>query len=316
MNKFDYKFIVDSSKAGLRLDVFLASELKDVTRARAQKLIDGGFALVGGRAAKSSHKVKSGDDISVEIPPPAVHDVTAEEIPLRILYEDGDIIVVDKPADMVVHPAHGNWRGTLVNALLAHCKDLSGVGGEMKPGIVHRLDRGTSGVIVAAKNDASHLNLSRQFKDREVKKVYKALVYGAVKGESGTIDLPIGRSVKDRKKFSARTRKGRAALTEWKVVKRFGSDLTLLEIRLHTGRTHQIRVHFAEAGHPLVGDALYGTRGQLKRISDEGRRRVAGSFERPALHAAKIGFTHPASGEWVEFEAPWPSDFRELLDNL
>ncbi len=299
------------------MDVFLASELKNVTRARAQKLVDGGFVLINGRVAKSSHKVKSGEDIRVEIPPPEMHDVFPEEIPLKVLFEDSDIIVVDKPADMVVHPAHGNWKGTLVNALLAHCKDLSGIGGELKPGIVHRLDRGTSGVIVAAKNDVAHVELSRQFKAREIKKIYKALVYGNVKNESGAIDTPIGRSVKDRKKFSARTRKGRVALTEWKVLKRYGTDLTLLEIKLHTGRTHQIRVHFAEAGHALVGDALYGGGArQAKRISDGGRRAVVEAFGRPALHAAKIGFEHPTKKKWMEFEAPLPHDFKELLDNL
>lgn len=300
----------------MRLDVFLTSELKNFTRARIQKLIDDGFVLVNGCESKSSHKIKRADKISVEVPPPETHDLTPEEIPLNVLYEDSDIIVVNKPADMVVHPACGNWKGTLVNALLAHCKDLSGVGGVIKPGIVHRLDRGTSGVIVAAKNDQSHLELSRQFKDRTVKKIYKALVYGAVKNDSGVIDTPIGRSVRDRKKFSTRTRKGRVALTEWNVVKRYNNDLTLVEIKLKTGRTHQIRVHFAEAGHPLVGDHVYGSARQQKRVSDERRRKVVSSFGHPALHAARIGFEHPTKKEWMEFEAPLPPDFKELLDNL
>lgn len=296
--------------------MYLASTLKGFTRARLQKLIVDGNVLINGRVAKSSHKVKANDEIDVHVPPPEKHDVAPEDIPLKILYEDSDIIVVDKPADMVVHPACGNWKGTLVNALLAHCKDLSGIGGEMKPGIVHRLDRGTSGVIVAAKNDEAHIELSRQFKDREVKKVYKALVYGGVKSNSGVIDAPIGRSVRDRKKYSTRTRKGRVALTEWNVVRRYGNDLTLLEIKLHTGRTHQIRVHFAEAGHPLVGDAVYGSQRQAKRISDAGKREIVAAFERPALHAAKIGFAHPTKGKWVEFEAPLPEDFRQLLESL
>jgi len=316
MDKNNYLFAVDSHKAGMRLDIFLAQELKNLTRARIQKLIDGGFVLVGGRKTKSSYKIKKDDRISVEIPPPEKHDLEAEEIPLNVLYEDGDIIVVNKPADMVVHPAYGNWKGTLVNALLAHCKDLSGIGGEVKPGIVHRLDRGTSGVIVAAKNDGAHLELSRQFKARTVKKIYRALVYGAVKNDSGVIDKPIGRSVRDRKKFSSRTHKGRVALTEWKVLKRYNNDLTLLEIKLRTGRTHQIRVHFAEAGHPLVGDSVYGSARQGKRISDAKRRCVAQVFGRPALHAAKLGFEHPTKGGWMEFEAPMPSDFQKLLDNI
>lgn len=316
MDKNNYLFAVDSYKAGVRLDIFLAQELKNLTRSRIQKLITDGFVLVDGHKTKPSYKTKKEDRVNVEIPPPVLHDLEAEEIALKILYEDGDIIVVDKPVGMVVHPAAGNWKGTLVNALLAHCKDLSGIGGELKPGIVHRLDRGTSGVIVAAKNDAAHLELSRQFKDREVKKIYKALVYGIVKNDSGVIDTPIGRSMRDRKKFSTRTRKGRVALTEWNVVKRYGNDLTLLEIKLHTGRTHQIRVHFAEIGHSLVGDAVYGSQRQARRISDAGKREIVAAFERPALHAAKIGFTHPTKGEWMEFEAPLPEDFRQLLESL
>jgi 23S rRNA pseudouridine1911/1915/1917 synthase len=316
MDRESYIMKVDPSKAGVRLDVFLAGEMKRLTRARIQRLIDGGQVLLNGKGAKASHKVKKGDSVTVDVPPPVRHDVEAEDIPLNIIYEDVDIVVVNKSADMVVHPAHGNWKGTLVNALLAHCKDLSGIGGELKPGIVHRLDRGTSGVIVAAKNDGAHVGLCRQFKDRKVLKIYRALVFGSVKKDAGVIDSPIGRSVRDRKKFSAHTSKGRTARTQWSVAKRFNNDLTLLEIRLHTGRTHQIRVHFAEAGHPLVGDTVYGSKGQLKRVADPGRRKIVEEFHRPALHAAKLGFEHPGKGTWMEFEAPLPEDLEELLKRL
>ncbi len=311
-----YHFKIDPIFAGKRLDVYLASVLKGFTRARLQKLIADGNVLVNGLAVKSARKVKTNDEIKVHVPPPAVHHAVPEDIPLDVLYEDGDIIVVNKPADMGVHPAAGNWQGTLVNALLARCRDLSGVGGELKPGIVHRLDKGTTGVIVAAKNDRSHLSLTRQFKARSIKKVYRALVFGSPKRDSGVIDTPIGRSVGDRKKFSARTRKGRSALTEWRVVKRFGSDVALLEINLHTGRTHQIRVHFAEAGHPLVGDTVYGSKGQLKRVTDPERRSVVEGFRRPALHASKLGFEHPGKLTWMEFEAPLPKDLEDLLKRL
>lgn len=315
-NRERHIFKVDRSEVGLRLDVFIAGEMKKLTRARVQGLIEEGKILLNDKSAKASHKVKKGDAVTVDLPAPEKHVAVAEDIPLNVIYEDRDIIVVNKSSDMVVHPAHGNWKGTLVNALLAHCNDLSGVGGELKPGIVHRLDRGTSGVIVAAKNDRSHVGLCKQFKDRKVLKIYRALVFGSVKKDEGVIDSPIGRSVRDRKKFSSHTSKGRIARTQWKVDKRFDGDLTLLEIRLHTGRTHQIRVHFAEAGHPLVGDAVYGSKGHLKCVTDPERRKLVEEFGRPALHAAKIGFHHPGKGTWVEFEAPMPDDLKGLLKRL
>lgn len=314
--KNKHQISVSPGFAGKRVDVFLARALKDYTRARFQKLIRDGHVMVGGHKIKTSYQVKTGDKIFVQIPPPQVHDIVAQEIPLHILYEDHDIIVVNKPAEMVVHPAAGNWAGTLVNALIAHCGSMSVIGGEEKPGIVHRLDKGTSGVIVAAKNDSTHLELSRQFKDREVMKIYRALVYGSFKQNSGVIDKSIGRSIRDRKKFSTKTQKGRVALTEWKAVKSFDKDLTLLEIRLRTGRTHQIRVHFAEEGHPLVGDTTYGSAKRVKQISDTGRRHTVSSFKRPALHAFRLGFRHPKRGDWVEFEAPLPEDFKSLLASL
>ena len=312
----DYSFRVDLAVAGKRLDVYLASVLHDITRARIKKLIEEKSVLVNGQQSKPSHKVRDKDHIDVRVPPPRVSNIKPEYIAINVLYEDDDIIVVDKMAGMVVHPAAGHGSGTLVNALLAHCNNLSGIGGDMKPGIVHRLDRGTSGVLVVAKNDLAHQSLSRQFKNRDVKKIYNALVYGPVKGEEGIIETSIGRSLKDRKRFSSRTRKGRNALTEWKVVKRYQNDLTFLEIRLRTGRTHQIRVHFTELGHPLVGDIVYGSKRQLHRIQSSQRQKVVAAFARPALHAARLGLTHPVSGKWMEFEAPLPEDFKELLNSL
>lgn len=311
-----YHFTVDSFSSDKRLDVFLTTVMEGFTRARLQKLIRDGLVKVNSHKAKASLLMHREDKVTVAVPPPTEHDIAAQEIPLNVLYEDEDIIVVDKPAGMVVHPAAGNWAGTLVNALMAYCKDLSGVGGEMKPGIVHRLDKGTSGVMVAAKNDKAHLFLSAQFKDRKVKKVYQALVYGSVKGEEGAIDSSIGRSMKDRKKFSTHTRKGRQALTEWKVLKRFDKDLTLLEIRLRTGRTHQIRVHFAAEGHPLVGDETYARQNRQAKSLSSARRELILSFDRPALHASRIGFEHPKDKKWMEFEAPIPQDFRELLEGI
>jgi len=310
-----FQFKVSSTTAGLRLDVFVVSILKDMSRAHAQRLIRDGFVLVGGQSAKSSLTVKDGSLVSITIPAPKSLIIIPEQIPLSILYEDSDLIVINKSADMVVHPAAGHSSGTLVNAILAHCKDLSGIGGEMKPGIVHRLDRGTSGVMVVAKNDKAHNELARQFKDRTVKKIYTALTYGVIKSDSGVIETPIGRSIKDRKKFSTRTRKGRIAVTQWNVIKRFGNDLTLLEIKLHTGRTHQIRVHFSETGHPLVGDSVYGGTRQIKRISKDRQYAVA-SFLRPALHSKRLGFHHPQTGKWMEFEAPLPLDLGDLLNKL
>ena len=301
-----YNFIISSQFTGKRLDQCLASLLPEVTRSGMQKLIKDGFVLVNQKSAKPASLVKANDSISVEIPCPKKCEIAAEDIPLNIVYEDADLIVINKSPDMVVHPACGNWSHTLVNALLFHCKDLSGIGGELKPGIVHRLDKGTSGIIVAAKNDASHLFLSKQFKDRKIKKVYMALVCGLLKNDHGEIDKPIGRSIKDRKKFSSKTRKGRIALTSWQVVKRFENNLSLVEVELHTGRTHQIRVHFAEMGYPLLGDEVYGFKKSKFQIE----------FKRPALHAAKIGFFHPSTNVWMEFEAPLAKDFADLLNRL
>jgi 23S rRNA pseudouridine1911/1915/1917 synthase len=306
---------VRNQRSEVRLDVYLAESNIGLTRSQAKQLIEKGFVQVEGKKAKASLHLEEGDVVQVTIPPPAVYEVEAEDIPLDVIYEDKDIIVINKQVGMVVHPAVGNFSGTLVNALLGHCKDLSGIGGEIKPGIVHRLDKGTSGIMVAAKNDQAHQSLSKQFKDRTVTKIYGALVYGAPKTETGVIDKPIGRSMKDRKRMSTRTSKGRIAHTEWKVLERFDKYLAWLEVNLGTGRTHQIRVHLSGMGHPLVGDDTYG-RGGPNRVKEGNLRKLVAVFERPALHAWKLGFDHPQTGERMNFDAPLPEDLKELLEQL
>lgn len=287
----------------MRLDVYITNIRPQMTRSQAKRLIENGYVSVEGIVCKKPSRAVKGDvKVSLEVMPAKPCHVQAENIPLEILYEDEDIAVVNKPAGMVTHPAGGNYSGTLVNALLYHCKGLSGIGGELRPGIVHRLDKGTSGVMVVAKNDFAHANLSAQFKARTVEKRYYALVHGKVPKEEGIIDLPIGRHISNRKKMSVKTRKGRIAETRYKVIKRFGESATFLDIRLMTGRTHQIRVHFSHIGHPLVGDDVYGRAKALK-------------FSRPALHAYKIVFEHPRSEERMEFNSPIPPDIEQLLNN-
>lgn len=315
MSSLRNKFIVTPSCGG-RLDAFLAVSVPKLSRSQAKRLIEEGFVLVNGAEAKPSRVVKTGDEVKVEIPAPTLPSAEPENIPLDVIYEDTDIIVVNKPAGMVVHPAAGHPNGTLVNALLHHCGDLSGIGGELKPGIVHRLDLGTTGVIIAAKNDESHRALAAQFKSRTVTKIYLALVFGLMRNDSGKFDNPIGRSTGDRKRMSSRTRKGRASLTEWRVLKRFAPALSWLEIRLRTGRMHQIRVHFAEAGHPLVGDPLYGGQHKTNRALKCGVKGVIATFPRPALHAWKLGIAHPRTEKPMEFIAPIPDDINDFLKKL
>lgn len=296
-------FAVSHTTAGQRLDQFLHAQHPDLSRAFLQKLIEGGQVLVDGRACKASYRVRAGDRISVEIPPPRLLDTKPEAIKLEILFEDDDLVVVNKPAGMVVHPAAGNFDHTLVNALLHHCRgQLAGIGGVQRPGIVHRLDKGTSGCIVVAKTDLAHQALVAQFKSRDVKKIYRALCWGKFERPSGKIETTIGRSSRDRKKMSARTSHGRAALTDYRVLKQC-AGFALVELTIHTGRTHQIRVHMAHIGHPVVGDAVYG------------RARVVPatiSIARVMLHAYKLGFTHPRTGKVVDCEAPMPEEMTQL----
>ncbi len=303
--------IVPADGEGGRLDSFLASVLGDLSRSHIQKLIKDGRILVGGRAAKANQPVKTGQTISIEVPAPVEPSPQPEALPVDILYQDADVIVVDKPAGMVVHPAAGHAGGTLVNALLHHVDDLSGIGGERRPGIVHRLDRGTSGLMVVAKNDRAHEELARQFHDREVEKDYLALVLGEVMA-GRRIDAPIGRDPNNRKKMSAKARRSREAVTRIVRAEHFGRALTLAQVAIHTGRTHQIRVHLSAIGHPVVGDPLYG--GVHRRVP--GDLRAVSHLERPFLHAARLVFTHPTDGRRMEFESPLPADLQRVLDDL
>jgi 23S rRNA pseudouridine1911/1915/1917 synthase len=302
---------VSDDSEGIRLDVFLASVLADRSRSQIQRLIRDGHVRVGEREAKANQPVKIGQAISVEVPEPVDPVPRPEALPLPILYQDRDVIVVDKPAGMVVHPAAGHEGGTLVNALLHHVDDLSGIGGEKRPGIVHRLDRGTSGLMVIAKNDRAHAELSRQFHDREVEKEYVALVWGEVMA-GRRIDAPIGRDPVNRKKMSAKARRSREAVTRIVRANHFGRTLTLAHVAIHTGRTHQIRVHLSAIGHPIVGDPLYG--GVHRRVP--GDLRAVSHLERPFLHAAKLAFNHPADGRRMAFESPLPADLQHVLDEL
>lgn len=311
-----YNLQVDADHKDMRLDAFVAALIADVSRSQAKRLIEDGHVLVEGRKSKPSFLVSVGDCVCVTVPLPVEPSAKPEKIPLAIIYEDKDIIVINKPAGMVVHPAAGHASGTLVNALIAHCGKLSSVGGELRAGIVHRLDLGTSGVIVAAKNDIAHRSLTTQFQARTVEKIYCALVLGSLRGERGSFDSPLGRSRGDRKRISSHTSKGRIALTEWRVLERFDKWLTWVEVTLHTGRTHQIRAHFAEAGHPLVGDPLYGGAKKLSRISDDKVCGIVAALERPALHALRLGFDHPRTHERMRFTAPLAGDIKNVLAAL
>lgn len=296
---------------GLRLDRVLASEMAGCSRAQIQRLIEAGHVTLSRvKTPKSNTAVRDGDVIAIDLPPPSDAGVEAEDLPLAILHQDADLIVVNKPAGMVVHPGAGHDRGTLVNALLHHVTDLSGIGGELRPGIVHRLDKGTSGVMVVAKHDAAHQELARQFHDREVEKSYVALVWGLVQ-QRKRIDLPIGRDPVHREKISTRARRARSAVTRvtWA---RHVPGLSLLRIAIYTGRTHQIRVHLNAIGHPVVGDALYG--GIHRRTPPE--LRAVQRLERPFLHAERLQFTHPTSGDWMDFTVPLPVDLRSVLDDI
>ena len=303
--------VVPADSAGARLDVFLASLVGDLSRSHIQRLIKDGHVLVDGKRAKANQPVKTGQSIALDAPAPADPTPKPEPLPLPILYQDADVIVVDKPAGMVVHPAAGHAGGTLVNALLHHVSDLSGIGGEKRPGIVQRLDRGTSGLMVVAKNDRAHEELARQFHDREVEKDYLALVWGEVMA-GRRIDAPIGRDPSDRKKMSAKARRSREAVTRIVRAEHFGRTLTLAQVAIHTGRTHQIRVHLSAIGHPVVGDPLYG--GVHRRVP--GGVRAVAHLERPFLHAARLVFTHPQDGRRLEFESPLPEDLQRVLDEL
>lgn len=295
---------------GLRLDAFLAAALPDRSRSQLQRLIKEGRVSGPLKGLRASTPVRSGQRFTVEIPAAEPTTAIAEDIPLPILYEDADVVVIDKPAGMVVHPGAGHSSGTVVNALLHHVDDLSGVGGELRPGIVHRLDRGTSGVMIAAKNDTAHQELSRQFHDREVEKEYIALVWGLVQAGK-RIDAPIGRDPNDRQKMSTRARRARSAVTRvtWALNLK---GVTLVHVAIATGRTHQIRVHLNAIGHPIVGDPTYG--GVHRHVSNDVR--AVQRLKRPFLHASRLKFTHPTDGRIMEFESPLPEDLQSVVEDI
>jgi len=301
---------VEADQDGVRLDHFLTTSLPDQSRSHVQRLIKDGRVTGPAASLRSSTAVRAGQVYQVDIPGPTAATPEPEAIPLRIVYEDEHLVVLDKPAGMVVHPAAGHSGGTLVNALLHHVKDLSGIGGELRPGIVHRLDRGTSGLMVVAKSDAAHQELSRQFSDREVDKEYIALVWGVV--QSGKrIDAPIGRDPGDRQKMSTRARRARNAVTRVTAARHF-KGVSLLKVAIATGRTHQIRVHLSAIGHPIVGDGTYG--GVHRRTA--ANLRSVQRLERPFLHSARLAFTHPGDGRRVEFDSPLPLDLQAVLDEI
>ena len=308
------EFVVTES--GSRLDKFL-SENSSLSRSAVATLIEDGKVTVNGKTAAKSIKLKQGDVVSAEIPEPTELDVMAEDIPLEIVYEDDDLLVVNKPKDMVVHPAPGNYTGTLVNALLYHCgASLSGVGGVIRPGIVHRIDKDTSGLLVVAKNDEAHLALSAQLKEHHVSRIYTAIAVGNFREESGTVDAPIGRHPVDRKKMAVihnSELRSRDAVTHWSVLARGeadGNSFTLVRCQLETGRTHQIRVHMASVGHPLLGDAVYG--GANTRFEAKHRASIVGQ----CLHAGELHLTHPRTGKEMQFTAPMPANMQHVVDIL
>lgn len=299
MNKFEEIYVGEGK---LRIDVF-TSQIADITRSRAAKLIEDGMVLINGKKASKNDKLSKGSSVSVILPDPVSYDINPENIPLDIVYEDDDLLVVNKPKGMVVHPAAGNYEGTLVNALMYHCKDsLSGINGVMRPGIVHRIDKNTSGLLIVAKNDFSHNILAEQIKEHSFTREYEAVVYGNLKNDTGIVDAPIDRHPVKRKQMAVREG-GRNAVTEYTVLERF-SNYTHIKLKLQTGRTHQIRVHMSYIGHPVAGDDVYGP------------KKVITSLNGQCLHAKKIGFIHPRTNEYMEFDSPLPEYFKKFLKGL
>lgn len=298
------KLFFTIEKGGERIDKYLSEQLEDMTRSHIQKLIKENMVRVNGMAVKSNFKLSASDQIEVEIPELKEPDILPENIPLDILYEDQDILVVNKPKGMVVHPAPGHYTGTLVNAIMYHCKDnLSGINGVMRPGIVHRIDMDTTGSLLICKNDRAHQALAEQLKEHSITRKYHAIVHGRLKEDEGTIDKPIGRHPIDRKKMSVHCTNGREAITHYRVQKRF-QQFTYIECQLETGRTHQIRVHMSSIGHPILGDQVYGPAKCPYKLQGQ------------TLHAKVLGITHPTTGEYMEFDAPLPDYFQGLLEKM
>lgn len=298
------QMMVEEEDQNKRIDKYLSERISEVSRSYAQKILEDGLVKVNGKIVKQNYKVKTDDIVDIEIPEPERLEVKAEAIELDIVYEDDDLLVVNKPQGMVVHPAAGNYTGTLVNALMEHCgSNLSAINGIIRPGIVHRIDKDTSGLLLVAKNNQAHIHLSRQIKEHTLTRKYAAIVYGNIKNDAGTINIPIGRHPTDRKKMSVATRNGREAITHFTVIERFGS-YTYIECRLETGRTHQIRVHMSHIGHPIIGDPVYGPKKDKFNLKGQ------------ALHAKIIGFMHPVTQEYMEFEAEPPAYFDRILEML
>lgn len=306
-------FCVSVGEQNERLDQFLASHAKNMTRSRVQELIRRGDVRINQRTAKPSYRLKPGDIILLSIPPASPCHLEPEQVAFSVIHEDPFLIVIDKPPGVVVHPAPGHYTGTLVHGLLRHCRDLSGIGGELRPGIVHRLDKDTSGLVVVAKSDEAHRFLAAQFKAKQVVKEYTAIVHGIPKGEQGVIDLPIARHPVKRKEMSVVSRGGREAVTHWRKKEELARTFSLLTVTPRTGRTHQIRVHLAHAGHPIAGDPVYGYRKVWWKRHFPGGQDVV---KRQMLHAGKLGFIHPESGEHRVFRAPVPEDMQRVLDLL
>lgn len=315
-----FNFIVGEENSGERIDAYVSDQIPELSRSRIQKAIRAGDCVVdGGPAAKPSRKVHEGERVELRFSPPEPIEVLPEEIPLDVVFEDEHLVVVNKRAGMVVHPAPGNEHGTLVNALLAHCRDLSGIGGSLRPGIVHRLDSGTSGLLVVAKNDETHIALSRQLMERRVGRVYVAVVWGEMPASRGEISLPMGRSPRDRKKMAVVPAGGKEAYTSYYVLDTI-RPFQYIGLKLGTGRTHQIRVHLSHTGHPVLGDSVYGGRRIRKRTLSKKEIETAGKalsmIERQALHAAELSFVHPATGDAMTFRAQLPADIHSILELL
>jgi len=299
-----YEFLAGEESKDLRLDVFLKQNIEEISRTYIQKLIKDGYANVNGTVPKTNYKVNSGDKVCLNVPETEEPDIVAQEMPLDIVYEDDDVILINKPKGMVVHPAAGHYTGTLVNGLMHHCKDnLSGINGVLRPGIVHRIDMDTTGILIACKNDVAHQKISEQLKEHSITRRYRALVYGVIKEDEGVVNAPIGRHPIDRKKMAINPQNGKNAITHYRVLERF-REYTYIECELETGRTHQIRVHMASLHHPLVGDQVYGPEKNPFHLQGQ------------CLHAMVLGFVHPRTHEYMEFYADLPQYFSELLKKL
>lgn len=302
-----FEFVVTDEYEGLRIDKLISELMDSLSRSYIKKLIDDDKVKCNEKSIKASYNVSEGDRIELEIPPLEVPEIVPQDIPLDILYEDNDVLIVNKPKDMVVHPAAGHYEGTIVNAVMYHCKDnLSGINGVMRPGIVHRIDKDTTGSVIICKNDNAHIKIAEQLKEHSINRVYHAICYGVIKEDEGDIDAPIGRSQTDRKKMAVVKSGGKEAFTHFRVIKRFEEDkMTYIECRLKTGRTHQIRVHMAHIGHPLLGDEVYAP-SRKSKFKTNGQ----------CLHAKTLGFIHPTTGEYVEVDAPLPEYFSHLIEIL